>query len=303
MLDAVLGDTNMNKADINGTVPQNYLLNKTDNTQLIDVALKHVGTVSDDLLWQVVQNGDAATLQKLVAKGGNVNAKNGQGISLLEWILQNKDDEKLLQALVSPSLEVNTPDANGKLPLEIAAKNNDSAAVKFLLQQGADVNIKVDDNLLIGTLTTDQEEVTKLLLGANADLQYVNPKKQTILMLAVEQLNLPLIEAYIAQYKDNISARDNFGNTALHYVASVAEKYVEFTAEKLMPKMEKCLQLLTDSGLDINEQNGNGETLAIRLAQGKAPHRSELETLLQKFGADLAIKDQYRKTAADYWDK
>ena len=27
------------------------------------------------------------------------------------------------------------------------------------------------------------------------------------------------------------------------------------------------------------------------------------EALLQKLGADLAIKDQYRKTAADYWDR
>ena len=63
------------------------------------------------------------------------------------------------------------------------------------------------------------------------------------------------------------------------------------------------MRVLTDSGLNINEQNGNGETLAIRLAKKKVPYRREIEALLQKLGADLAIKDQYRKTAADYWDR
>ncbi len=303
MLDAVLEDSNMDKTDINGTVPQNYLLQKNDNPELIDIALKHISAIDDELLWLTVRNNDAETLQKLVTKGGDVNAKNEQGVSLLEWILQNKTDKKLLQALVSPSLEVNTPDASGELPLEIATKNNDSVAVKFLLQQGADVNIKVDDNLLISTLTIEQDEVTKLLLGANADLQYVNPEKQTVLMLAVAQLNLPLIEAYISQYKDNIFARDNLGNNALHYLASGAEKYANLSEDKLLSNIEKCLRVLTDSGLNINEQNGNGETLAIRLAKKKVPHRREIEALLQKLGADLAIKDQYRKTAADYWER
>lgn len=303
MLDAVLEDNNMNKADINGTIPQNYLLNKTNNVELIDIALKHISAINDELLWLAVQNNDAETLQKLVAKGGNVNAKNEQGISLLAWILQNKTDEKLLQALASPSLEVNTPDASGELPLQIAIKNNNPSAVEFLLEQGANADIKPGDNLLLSTLTTEHDEITKLLLDANADLQYVNSEKQTILMLAVAQLNLPLIEAYISQHKDNIFARDNLGNTALHYLASAAGKYANLPADKLLSKIEKCLQILTDNGLDINEQNGNGETLAIRLAQKKVPYRKELETLLLRFKADLAIKDQYRKTAADYWEK
>ena len=67
-----------------------------------------------------------------------------------------------------------------------------------------------------------------------------------------------------------------------------------------MPLVQTMVQKLLQYGIDINTQNGNGETVLIYAAKIKVPYYTELLKILAEQGMDAGVKDQYGKTAADY---
>lgn len=231
-LDEILAEIDIAKPDINGVVPQEFLLMQKNNSALIDLALKHIKDVDDNLMLIAVHNQDVETLKKLVEKGGNVNT-------------QEKGDSLLML-----------------LPAEM----EDVSA--FLLQNGADIN-------------------------------YVNSQQQTVLMRAVQELNLSLVKAAISE-KKNAKDRDAEGNSAVHYLAVAADKHQNLSTAVLLEKMQKIAKELIKGGADINEPNADGETVLILLAQKHISDFDDFSKMLQDLGADINAKDQYGRTAEYY---
>ena len=81
--------------------------------------------------------GDAAILRAVLAHGGNADARNPHtgGTPLMQALLspQTQQDEILLAAGADPNLA----DKNGDVPLHVAGRTNNGAAILRLLAKGA----------------------------------------------------------------------------------------------------------------------------------------------------------------------
>lgn len=94
--------------------------------------------------------------------------------------------EKLKSVLVTNPDAVNKTDSKGMTPLHIAAYASKSAAVKLLIERGADVNAKDNKGrtpLHLAVETIDIESV-KLLAEAKADAAVADKSGETPLALA-----------------------------------------------------------------------------------------------------------------------
>ena len=96
---------------------------------------------------------------------------------------------------------------------------------------------------------------------------------------------------------------DKDGNTMLFYVAEALKNRQNLAEDELLAGIKRIMELFAQNGVDVNVQNGNGETLLISLAKEKSPYYSQLLQILTEQGMDAGLKDQYGKTAADYFQK
>ena len=148
-------------------------------------------------------------------------------------------------------------------------------------------------------LNSNQSEITSILLQGGADVEKLRSDNGTLLMSAVENLNVPLVQ-YIIEKGIDVKTRDNDGNVAIHYLNAAVAKNSFLTADELLAKFTKVLAFLQQGGADINAQNGNGETVLLQLAKQKNALYKQLSEILQEQGADVSLKDQYGKTVSDY---
>jgi ankyrin repeat protein len=141
------------------------------------------------------------TLNLLLAKGANVNAKDDKGKTVLMWAIdpQLSGSIEKVQALLEKGADVAAKDNDGKTPLMWALSGHNTsgtfnpATIHLLLEKGADVNAR--DN-----------------------------RGQTVLMLAVsfwatarfsvESLFSPMVKELIARGAD-VNAKDPDGKTVL----------------------------------------------------------------------------------------
>ena len=138
-----------------------------------------------------------------------------------------------------------------------------------------------------------------LLLKNGAEINYVPEKDKNLLMYAVRQGNIELIN-YLLDKGFSPEQTDADSNGALMYLAETIKEYPDLSDEVLVAKIKEITETLQAKGADINRQNDNGETLLIKIAKLKTPHYSEIANALIKLGALTDKKDQYGKTAADY---
>jgi ankyrin repeat protein len=109
-------------------------------------------------LRNAIANGDVDALRRTVAKGGDVNAKDEYGRSMLNSAIKygtgnfdlmlNHPEVRLqtinsmLQVLLDAGANANVVDDNNNLPLCFAVKYADVNAVRLLIEKGADVNLR-----------------------------------------------------------------------------------------------------------------------------------------------------------------
>lgn len=86
------------------------------------------------------RGGFGLVVLELLQRQSPVTARNAQGQSLMHWAAREGQLE-ILRLLFSTALNVNEKDKNGYVPLHLAADRNQVAAVKLLLEHGADPNI------------------------------------------------------------------------------------------------------------------------------------------------------------------
>ena len=97
----------------------------------------------DDAVWQALDDDDTTALQKLLASGINVNARNEYGETVLFDIpISYETDVKIARMLVNAGLDVNARDEDGATALFYASND---FGVKTLVQLGADVNARDND--------------------------------------------------------------------------------------------------------------------------------------------------------------
>lgn len=98
----------------------------------------------DNPLFEAVRRGDKATVEALLAKGADVNAKGEYGYTPLHEASRGQKD--IAGLLLAKGADVNAKDNYGKTPLSYGVtQNGNTDLVKLLLAKGADINIKSRD--------------------------------------------------------------------------------------------------------------------------------------------------------------
>lgn len=284
--------------DAEGEIPL-YTAMESENMPLQLMALNYVKNADAKLIWMVLKQKNLELFKAVMAKNGDINLKNEAGDTLLLYTIKNNYDKEFLEYIIAGKPDLSVEDGKGNNALDLAIDNNDVALVELLVKAGADVNRKRGGDTYLMQMKPEQTEITKILLENGADTEKTASEDRTMLMRAVENMNTTLIETLLQQEAD-VTAEDDNGNTALQYVANAVPEKSSEVDKKLVAEIKDVIEKLLAKGLDINKQNGNGETVMILLAKRNPLYYNALSEYLLEKGSNTEIKDQYSKRAEDY---
>jgi uncharacterized protein len=114
--------------------------------------------------------GDAAAVRALLAKGGDVNAPQGDGATALHWAVY-RGDRELVGLLIRAGANVKAANREGATPLWLASINGTADVIAALLEAGADANeqLPLGRTPLMIASRTGKVDAMKVLLDHGAD--------------------------------------------------------------------------------------------------------------------------------------
>ena len=134
-------------------------------------------------------------------------------------------DENLseVQQLIADGANVNAVTGAGRTPLMSATAYGHINIVRFLLENGADINTKDTHNgwtaLMFSTgLVNEEFEIAKLLIENGANVNEISTKNgETALIIACKKCHSKIARLLIETPNINLSIIDNNSSTALNY--------------------------------------------------------------------------------------
>lgn len=283
--------------------PLALILDKHDNEDLIDLSLQYVSAADlnkhPEFIRQAVMLKDIGLWQKLVAKDFDVNTVKIDSEPLLLYLIKNDYPLPYIETMENDKLNINIVNEQAEDALWLAIQKDNVPLADNLLHNGANMNNRRNGRPYLMWLKGEQADLTNLFIQNGADVNLMADDKTTMLMAAVANLNETLITHLLSEEVD-LAVRDADGNNALLYLADSAKVNNKMPEETFVSKVYKIAKQLQDSGIDINSQNGDGETLLIRMARMENPYYVPLAERLSELGLNSDLKNQYGKTAADY---
>jgi uncharacterized protein len=161
-------------------------------------------------------------LLALAAAAPAVAQQQSEGYKFLQAVREMKNNEVLAMLGRPGNTPVNTRDVTtGEGALHIVIKRGDATYLRYLLQQGADPNLRdgrgTTPMLLAAQLS--QPDLIAILAAAKANPNLANSAGETPLIRAVQQRNVPTVRALLAA-KANPDQTDNLaGMSARDYAA------------------------------------------------------------------------------------
>jgi ankyrin repeat protein len=212
--------------------------------------------------------GDIKKVRLLLDRGADVNAKSQMGRTPLLVAAFTAGASDTVSLLLSKGADANTADTVGVTPLIAAANVNDTAAVKLLLERGAEVNARADIGQaatpLMAAAHNGNAELARLLLARKASVDAVSAPRAGIV-------------------KNGVVA---FGSaTALHFAA--------------LGSNPEVVKLLLDAGAGVDAQDMRGMTPLIWSVSTDRPNVEIIRMLLQK-GASTSARSTAGETALDW---
>jgi hypothetical protein len=174
------------------------------------------GPIAVAVLWSAI-----AFLAAVAILPGAARAQMfSEGYQFLEAV-KERDGDTATEMLNKPGTQVvNTRDiTSGDTGLHIAAQRRDTLWIRFLLQRGADPNIrnKAGATALQIATTLGHLEGVEELITRGADVNVTDRQGETPLISAVHQRNKDLIARLLKQGADP-DRTDNSGRSARDYV-------------------------------------------------------------------------------------
>lgn len=221
------------------------------------------------------KNGNEEAITLLLEYGADVSTLNinySSAAGMLDRVKYLVEEEKA---------DVNEVDEkDGKTPLMRAVKNEKINVIKYLIKQGANINvtdIKLSSPLIEAALNCNIE-IIDLLLEHGADLELKTPDGFTALFRCASESKIMSMEYLIAKGAD-LEARDKRGYTPL--LAAIIYENTD------------AVELLIQKGADIfviDDDDYNALTYAVAVNHLKAA------MLLVKHGADIHFIDHKGRT-------
>src|SRR5262245_18464260 len=138
------------------------------------VALLTAATAADSPVADAARRGDVNAVRELLARGADVNAAQGDGMTALHWAAE-RGDGQMVDVLLKAGASVRATTRNGAYtPLHLGARAGQATVVKALLEAGSDPEATTSSGgarpLHFAALSGDPATVTALLdKGANPD--------------------------------------------------------------------------------------------------------------------------------------
>lgn len=232
-----------------------------------------------------------STIAMLVKAGAVIDSVDAKGMTPLLHASKSGNTEAVT-FLLECKASVNHCDAEGKSALHWCCKGGNAAIVSLLVNAGAELNVqdKTDADSgennggrtpLMYAVYRGDTTTTKDLLRFGPDVNVVDKKKQSALMLALERYSnkkADIVEMLLKN-KAKVELSDFEGNTALHRTV------------KGYGSAEAVIKLLLDAKADPNVMNDIGETPLMLCREAKSM------ALLIMGGANVDAIDKAGKTA------
>lgn len=256
----------LNKQNLNGETPLHLI---KDNYTFVKKILKKIDKKKVDL--NIVSENDDTLFSSVVNSildGKNSSRKDG--IELLEFLINRKVDI----------------DATKKRnPLILSVIRGDMDMVKFLVNNGA--NINVIDHLkltpLLISIVEKKMDITKFLLDKGADYNYSTDNGKYFILVSALRYGSDDMINHLLEYDINMSFVNKYLDTPAHYVfMSKSDEYPLGIKRKILKKTDDVTMsnidgnnilhlvlkkdnwvdykdILKKKKLDIYSQNGKGE--------------------------------------------
>jgi len=182
---------------------------------------------AQDLI-DAAKRGDLPQVQRLIAKGADVNAKGEYTNSTPLFASIEGGHREVVELLLAKGADVNARQTGmNQTPLMMASWNGHLEIVQALLANGADVNatawnLEYQTALMMASWKGHLEIVQTLLAnGADVNANYRGSpgRSHTSLMLASEKGHTDIVQALLAKGAD-VNAKGDLGGTALIYASS-----------------------------------------------------------------------------------
>lgn len=243
---------------------------------------------------------------------------------------------KTVKAFADGGLDLDEKNDYGESGLDIAVKYGAKKIAAYL--SGEDVEdseaVSAGGMTIHQAVETGDIEAIRTIAGRGGDLDAVNGNDGryagfTPLSIACAFLNCDAISALIAGGAD-VNVKDNEGHTALYFLAreGYAEKkdninrikeimtlfkkagydingFVNDDSDTLLNYnckygFKELIDLLLQSGADVNIANRFGETPLMRICKKDSSEMENLQVIMLENGADVTAKDQNGHTALHY---
>lgn len=233
------------------------------------------------LLHHAVGLGTIETVQLLLDKGADINAKNRRSAMPLHWAVH---DEASVRLLLSRGAQINARQIEGRTPLyQAAVLGGGLHVVRLLLEKGADPTVASmvgQTPLAVASLRGDVPAML-LLIEKGANVNAKNGAGETPLMFAATSGTARAVQALLENGAD-ATIKSKRSETALGNAATAGA--------------EESVRLLIDRGTDVNIRNIRGYS-PLMLAAGSDSISPGIVKLLLAKGADTTYTADYDETA------
>ena len=261
-------------------------------------------------LADAAKRADWTTVQTLLQRGEDINARQADGSTALHWA-SYWDHREIAARLIQAGTEVDASTDLGATPLWAACENGSAAMVEILLEAGADPNIALPfgETPLMTAARTGNADVVGQLLASGAEVDTATAADarggQTALMWAVAQQHAAVVAVLLAHGAD-VAARSTVFTETVKTIPTYAnyglpcvprdECYItEVESGGFTPLLFAArvgdvasARLLVAAGADVNETapdgasalaiaafSGHGAVAALLLDHGADPNAAE----------------------------
>ena len=175
--------------------------------------------------WDWVRSASLEVLQEyLDIPGSDVNQRDGNDKTLLHEVVYDLGgQDKLRELLARPGIEVDAQQVDGSTPLYRAGLAGNAAAFELLLDRGADVNNRNNDNywtILICAVVVDRAAIAEpLLRRPETDINAADDVGDTALHIAAQHGHTRMAALLLGRADIRVNVKNHMGWTPLSMAA------------------------------------------------------------------------------------